>query len=192
MSDTVEFWAGEFGTAYTARNRVDWRARIPFWDKIIQKTGARSVYEIGCNAGWNLSAIKHSIHGYGIHAIGEDINEKALEQAKRAGLNVGPVTPYEIENAIELVFTSGVLIHISPDHLKIEMGRIVKASCDYVLAVEYEAEEETEVEYRGHAGKLWKRNYGAIYESMGLNLVDRMELSKSDGFDDCTAWLLRK
>ena len=43
MSDCAQFWAGEFGDAYTRRNRVDWLARIPFWFYILNKTQARSV-----------------------------------------------------------------------------------------------------------------------------------------------------
>ena len=54
---TKDFWSGEFGEEYLKRNRVDWRKRIPFWKDVIDMTGARSVFELGCNAGWNLSAI---------------------------------------------------------------------------------------------------------------------------------------
>ncbi len=62
MSETEEksVWAGEFGDNYTARNRVNWMARTPFWATIMDKTGARSILEVGCNAGWNLSAIKRA------------------------------------------------------------------------------------------------------------------------------------
>ena len=51
MSDCADFWRGEFGDSYLRRNRVDWRARIPFWRTILEMTGARSVFEFGCNAG---------------------------------------------------------------------------------------------------------------------------------------------
>jgi len=190
MSDTKDFWAGSFGDEYTSRNRVDWRARIPFWDKIIQKTGARSVYEFGSNAGWNLSAIKHSIYGYNVQVAGEDVNENAVWIARTAGLDVLWVQRNFTAATTELVFTAGVLIHIAPQDLKAFMQRIVDASCDYVLAVEYEAEEETEVEYRGNSGKLWKRPFGKLYQEMGLTLVD--EGDPGEAFDRCHYWLLRK
>lgn len=197
MSETIDFWSGDFGTAYTARNRVDWRARIPFWDRLVGKYGFRSVYEVGCNAGWNLSAIKHSIHGYNVTLWGEDVNKKAIDQAESAGLNISLVENKNEEIHLppyELVFTSGVLIHIAPQDLKAFMQRIVDGSCDLVLAIEYEAEQEEEVIYRGHTGKLWRRTYGKLYQEMGLELIETGKLGEKDGFDKngITYWLLRK
>lgn len=197
MSETTEFWSGDFGTAYTARNRVDWRARIPFWDRLVAKYGFRSVYEVGTNAAWNLSAIKHSIHGYNVQCYGCDINERAARISLAAGfaLDIGTIVfliKNDPESLTELVFTSGVLIHVAPEELNDTMQAIIDASCDYVLAIEYEDETEVEVEYRGHAGKLWRRPYGRLYEELGLTLVETGKVGKEDGFDDCVYWLLRK
>jgi pseudaminic acid biosynthesis-associated methylase len=190
-TDTTDFWKGDFGDAYTKRNRVDWRARIPFWSEIIDKTGARSVYEVGCNAGWNLSAIKIASNNRFIRVSGEDVNRDALDQADSAGLVVTLADQEAIRQPpYELVFTAGVLIHIAPQDLQAFMQRIVDASCDYVLAVEYEDDTETEVEYRGHSGKLWKRPYGKLYQEMGLTLVE--EGDPGTAFDRCKYWLLRR
>lgn len=192
MSETTDFWSGDFGDQYIKRNRYDWRKRIPFWDRLVAKYGFRSAYEVGCNVGYNLSAIKHSIHGYNVQLAGEDVNEDAAWIARTAGLDVLWFSRTLCSASTELVFTAGVLIHIAPQDLKAFMQRIVDASCDYVLAIEYEAEQEEEVIYRGHAGKLWKRPYGRMYEAMGLKLVETGKVGKEDGFDDCTFWLLRK
>ena len=197
--NTQEFWSGDFGDEYTKRNRVNWRARIPFWDRIVQMTGIRSAFEVGTNAGWNLSAIKQSIYGWPVNVEGIDVNPVAVRQAQKAGLNVYLVgaenTPTFDENdQFDLVFTSGGLIHVAPDELPKMMQDISDLSCDYVLAIEYDAEVETEVEYRGHQGKLWKRPYGKLYEAMGLTLVETGLLGEKDGFDPngVTYWLLRK
>ena len=192
MSETTDFWAGEFGDAYVSRNRFDWRKRIPFWDRMVAKYGFRSAYEIGCNVGYNLSAIKHSIYGYNVQVSGEDVNEKAVWIARTAGLDVLWIKRNFVSASTELVFTSGVLIHVAPQDLKEFMQRIIDASCDYVLAIEYEAITEREIEYRGHKGKLWKRPYGQLYEQMGLTLIETGKVGKEDGFDDCTYWMLRK
>ena len=48
MSDTEAFWAGTFGNDYTARNRVDWHARIPFWESALEFTAANAILEVGC------------------------------------------------------------------------------------------------------------------------------------------------
>lgn len=184
-SPTEEFWAGEFGDAYTARNRVDWQARIPFWKAIVEATGARSVFEFGCNAGWNLSAIRRIYPDVAVR--GADINPVAAAQAATAGLEV---TTLEEAPRSDLVFTAGVLIHIAPGYLQETMTKLVAKSNDYVLAVEYSAAKEEEVNYRGHAERLWKRNFGALYMDMGLELVQKGPAGK--GFDNCTYWLLRK
>ena len=181
---TKEFWSGQFGDDYLKRNRVDWRARIPFWKDIMDITGARSVHEFGCSAGWNLSAIRRAFPD--VRMTGHDVNHQALTQARKAGLDCNDFSM----GGNELVFTSGVLIHIAPEDLKATMQSIVDASCDYVLAVEYAAEQEEEVMYRGHEGRLWKRPYGKLYQDMGLTLVQ--EFDAGEGFDRCAAWLLKK
>jgi len=182
--EAKDVWSGEFGNEYLKRNRVDWQARIPFWKYIIEASGARSAFEFGCNAGWNLSAIKRAFPDVGVE--GYEINPVAMYQAMNAGLDV--YSEFDCDPH-ELVFTAGVLIHIPPKDIKSVMQSIVDASADYVLAVEYESEAEQEIEYRGQQGLLWKRPYGQMYQDMGLELVDT---GKAEGFDDCTYWLLRK
>lgn len=187
MSEQAAVWAGQFGDSYTRRNQIDWAKRVPFWSDVIKVSGARSVFELGCNAGWNLSAIQWAWPQ--VKVYGCDVNAQALEQAAAAGLTTwNDSTP----RRAELVFTSGVLIHIAPEQLTPIMCAIVEASYRWVLAVEYAVAEETEVEYRGQKGMLWKRPYGKLYEQMGLNLRASWRLGKDEAFDHCIAWLLEK
>jgi hypothetical protein len=95
-----------------------------------------------------------------------------------------------MNNAYELVFTSGVLIHVAPNDLPAFMKAIVHASADYVLAIEYAADKEEEIPYRGQHRALWKRPYGKLYEQMGLTLA--LQGDAGAGFDRCQFWLLRK
>lgn len=190
MNAQEQFWSGDFGNSYTARNRVDWRARIPFWKRIIDRTGARSVYEVGTNCGWNLSAIRRAYPDVAVY--GEDINERAVGQARTAGLKVSHIDDdggWETDGMFDIIFTAGVLIHVAPENLQAMMQQIVDASAQYVLAVEYAALQEEEVEYRGHSERLWKRPYGVLYAHMGLRLIDSGD---AEGFDRCTYWLMEK
>lgn len=212
MSETAEFWGGEFGDDYHERNRVDWRRRVKFWSEILDITGARSCFEWGCGPGWNLSAIKAAVYtgvspqymyniqaGRGITEVknsgiqwdvqvaGYDVNESACEQAQAAGLYAFNENPHD---PAELVFTVGVLIHVPPDDLQDVMRMLIKQSTDYVLAVEYDSSEPREIDYRGHKGKLWAQPFGELYQRLGLKLV--AEGGAGDGFDDCYFWLLRK
>lgn len=189
MNQTEYFWSGEFGDEYTSRNKVDWRARIPFWKTMVVDTGARSFFELGCNAGWNLSAISRVDPQ--ARVMGCDVNVNAVTQGIHAGLNINVDNHIGIQPA-EFIFTAGVLIHIEPGKVLGVMESIISQSYDYVLAVEYESLNEPveEVEYRGHSGKLWRRRYGEIYQRMGLDLVRYFQ--SAPGFDNCAAWLLRK
>lgn len=187
----IDLWAGGFGDDYTDRNQVDWRERVEFWGDILENTGARSVFEMGCNAGWNLSAIRSLCPD--VTVAGNDINTRACQQAWAAGLDkvwntldFKPLFPVKAE----LVFTAGVLIHIEDEHLTEVMRALVDKSYRWVLAIEYEDEATRQIEYRGHKDKCWARPYGRIYESMGLKLLESGD--PGAGFDRCTFWLLEK
>lgn len=188
--DPSKWWSGTGGYEYTARNRVDWRQRRVFWSHMMHVTQARSVFEVGCNAGWNLSAI-----GSAAVCAGCDVNEVAVDQALAAGLFVECGTAQKVlpkYPTYDMVFTAGVLIHIPAKTLAQTMLAIVEASTQYVLAIEYAADAEEEVHYRGHDGLLWRRPYGRLYEDMGLKLRSTSRLNKEEGFDDCTYWLMEK
>lgn len=191
--ETTEFWAGDFGTAYIKRNNVDYRTRMDFFREVLSLTNAGNVLEVGCNKGHNLQALA-AVSPW-VELAGCDINETAVGLAQDAlpdayieHLGANDLDQFGIK--FDLVFTAGVLIHVGPESLKSVMQAIIDASEKYVLAVEYAADEETEVEYRGHAGKLWRRPFGKLYQDMGLKLVK--EWPAGDGFDNCTAWLLER
>ena len=189
---TIDYWKGKGGDEYTKRNRVDWQARIPFWKMILDKTGARSVFEFGCNVGWNLSAIQRIYPDVVLQ--GAEINRDARFEASLVLPKVD-IWDDSVGHVVgiyytELVFTAGVLIHIPPEEIKETMSALVDISLDYILAIEYYAEEETEIEYQGEMGLLWKRPYGKLYEEMGLEWVDGDY--PAVGFDGCQWDLLRK
>ena len=194
MSETVEFWKGDFGRQYTERNRaVDWKARVPFWKHIADVTEAISFLEVGCNIGTNLKAIREVLPEVAIMS-GVDVNRDALAMAQTSGFDVVECAAAEIgtiwlPESADIVFTSGVMIHVSPDELPATMQAIVDMAKTWVLAVEYADTQETEVEYRGHAGRLWRRPYGDLYQARGLSLEEQGE---AQGFDACRYWLLRK
>lgn len=187
-----QFWKGDFGNLYITRNRIDYRARIPFWREVLDLTEAKSALEVGANIGTNLKALQAAEPH--ILVQGVEINEAAIRVAIADGLDVFPAAASEVGELwpqnYDLVFTAGVLIHIAPDHLDEAMDSIIAASKRYVLAVEYASIGEKEIDYRGHAERLWKRPFGKLYEAKGLRLVG--EWDAGEGFDRCTAWLMEK
>lgn len=190
--DPRTLWSGSFGDAYTDRNRVDYSLRKPFWQRMIDITGARSFLDIGCNAGWNMMSLRELDPDFEMSGV--DINRHALEQAKAAGLDVYELPADEVvkefgTGCADLVVTSGVLIHIPPEDLVRTMAAILDASRQWVLAIEYPSDRQVAVEYRGIANALWKNDFGKLYADRGLTLV---ETGKAEGFSDCEYWLLEK
>lgn len=192
MTVQEDFWRGSFGSEYVRRNRVKWNLRAPFWDDIINWVEPENVLEIGTNAGWNLRAIK-SIRS-DIELKGIDVNPDALAEATAAGFDVEEMSALDAgsrwPNEFDLVFSAGVLIHISSEHIHQAMDSIIAASRQYVLAIEYAAKVEEAIEYRGHTDRLWRRPFASMYEDKGLILIERGDAGS--GFDKCEYALLRK
>jgi len=188
-----QFWAGAFGKEYTQRNRVKWSQRVPFWQGILEAMSLwpHNILEVGCNAGWNLNAIRHCDPE--INLVGVDVCQDAIIEAEEAGHEcylLGANQIDTLDEKFDLVFTAGVLIHVAPDNLDQVMDSIIAASQRYVLAVEYASPVEEAVHYRGHDDKLWRRPFGVLYENKGLTVVDSG--GAGPGFDACTYWLMRK
>jgi len=190
-------WAGEFGVEYSGRNAEAGARRRSFWRRVIVGTEASRVLEVGCNTGPNLRWLAELVEPSGVYGV--DVNEGALEHVRRSLPGVTAVNasarrlPFP-DRSFDLVFTTGVLIHIPPDVLPLAMGEIVRCSHRFVLCGEYYAEEPTEVPYRGARGALFKRDYGALYEELfpELELVEQGVLGRDEGWDDVTWWLFRR
>lgn len=193
-----ELWRGDFGDEYVGRNAAAGQGREPFWNELLDEFPVESVLEVGCNRGGNLGHIARKVPPRSVYGI--DINETALAELRSEvpGVNALWSPAREIpfrDRWFDLVFTTGVLIHQSPNALPLVMGEVVRCSRRYVLCGEYYAEELTEVPYRGHRGALYKRDFGALYQELfpELELRKRGFLSKQDGgWDDVTYWLFEK
>jgi ubiquinone/menaquinone biosynthesis C-methylase UbiE len=63
----------------------------------------------------------------------------------------------------DLVFTSGLLIHIAPNDLVTAMSEIYRCSTTWIGGLEYYAPEMTEVSYRDRQNLMWKTDYARLY-----------------------------
>ena len=186
----LDLWAGGFGDDYTERNQVDWWKRVPFWERVWDRTHFRSAFENGCNAGWNMSAIQVAAAPFMVTLAANDVNPRACGQARAAGLEAFHEEDVALcYDKFELVFTAGVLIHIEPELLEAKMKALIAKSYRWVLAIEYADVVERQIEYRGHIDKCWARPYGDLYEALGVNLIDHGE---AEGFDQCHYWLMER
>jgi ubiquinone/menaquinone biosynthesis C-methylase UbiE len=101
--------------------------------------------------------------------------------------------PYE-DKYFDMVFTSGVLIHVSPRDLPTALNEIHRCAKSYIWGSEYYASTVTEINYRGRGQLLWKMNYGreylARFKDLELVLERRLPYLESANVD--SMFLLRR
>ena len=61
------------------------------------------------------------------------------------------------------MFTSGVLIHISPSYIKKVITEIHRCAKNYIWGFEYYADAYAQVPYRGKKNMLWKTDFAKLY-----------------------------
>jgi len=205
----TKIWQGEFGRAYTDRNTLNpqqvdelWSANYGVSRRELNREFLADIpkdariLEVGCNVGnqllllqeqgfRNLAAVE--IQSYAIETARRRLPGVIFKQA--SALDV----PFENES-FDLVFTSGVLIHIAPEDLKRVMSEIHRCARRYIWGTEYFSAEPASVNYRGHDGLLWKMDYPRLYLSTfaDFELVRerRLQYLKNENVD--TVFLLKK
>ena len=194
------FWAGDFGNHYIDRNGGDVmvRSNVALFSRILSRTGPlSSVLELGANIGLNLRAIRSLSPATRLGAV--EINAKAfaiLQQLEGVEAVHGSLLAEADDGLWDLTFTKTVLIHIAPEQLPRAYDRLYNASRRFVLLVEYYNPTPTEVHYRGHSERLFKRDFAGemMQRFPDLSLVDYGFVYHGDAFpqDDVTWFLLRK
>jgi pseudaminic acid biosynthesis-associated methylase len=211
MSATLQLgaWCGDFGREYTLRSclspeEVDtlWKNNYGIARTELNRlflanisTDAR-ILEVGCNIGNQLLLLQQL--GYR-NLYGVDVQDYALEIARSRTQNMNFVRassfalPYE-DKYFDLVFTSGVLIHVSPKDLPAAMDEICRCAKRYIWGSEYFASTITEINYRGHVQLLWKMDYAREYLTRfnDLELVLDQRLPYRDNQNVDSMFLLRR
>lgn len=211
MSETTrssrqeDLWRGDFGDAYTDRNAASEErlaARTAHWARILRTTlgvPPRSVLEVGANIGLNLRALRN-LTGAEFYAVEPNVKARGIltnqgvvpEANVLDGVGASIALP---DASMDLVFTSGVLIHIHPDNLLTSCREIHRVSRRYVACIEYFSDREEEVFYRGHAEALFKRDFGGFYMDNfpDLRILDYgFAWKRVTGLDNLTWWLFEK
>ena len=205
MSDKNEqekFWSGEFGTQYIKRNSIEdiLPSKIHFFSKIFKDLDVIDVcLELGANVGSNLLAI---------NKIRPEIKLKGLEinnEAYNSLVDLGICTEtfqtsllnFKKKHIADLVFTMGVLIHISPNNLDKAYETIYETSRNYLLLCEYYNPTPIALDYRGHRNRLFKRDFAGelMQKYSDIELVEYGFCYRNDKkypLDDITWFLMKK
>lgn len=184
-----KFWKGKFGIDYTVRNTYSIEELDEFYLKTYGVTRNAmnieflrnidkkiKILEVGCNNGQQLRHLQ--LMGFkNLHGI--EIQSDAVEKAKVSTKNINIIqcSAFDIpfkDEYFDLIFTSSVLIHISPDDLFLALKEIARCTKRYIWGFEYYSDETKEIIYRGNVGVLWKRNFADLY----LQKFNTLKLTK--------------
>lgn len=196
-----EFWAGEFGNEYIQRNSSAQllASNIYFFSKILGGTEpVTSLLEMGSNIGMNLRALQHLLPGAELSGV--EINKKAYEELI-ANQDIkgyhSSIFDFKVDYQRDFVLIKGVLIHINPDELQTVYQKLYDSSKNYICIAEYYNPSPVELKYRGHEGKLFKRDFAGemMQKFPDLKLAKYGFAYHKDNLfpqDDITWFLLKK
>lgn len=204
MDKYEKAWAGNHGKDYVERCNVDSNSRVDIFDNILSeimikdKSVLLSILEVGCNKGHNLDAL-NTIFNYEASVSGIEIYKKLCTRPDIINGSIYNL-PWE-ENTFDLVFSSGVLIHIPPHKLDAAMYQMRSVASKYVLIIEYYSEKEVGKKYGedfNFQDGVWHRPYGDIYQNNykkdQLLLKGKISDIGDDGwaFSNCDYWVFKK
>ena len=201
-TEQEKFWAGDFGTEYIQRNQGDvlLASNLDFFVKALHSAhGIKSCIEFGANIGMNLKALKLLHPMVEFHGI--EINADA---ARSLATIIPPdhvfhdsILEFSPKQDWDLALIKGVLIHINPDALPQVYDKLVTATSRYLLVAEYYNPVPVAIPYRGHADRLFKRDFAGeiMARHPQLHLVDygfAYRLDPNFPQDDITWFLMEK
>jgi spore coat polysaccharide biosynthesis protein SpsF len=171
-SSQLKFWTGKFGNQYWRRNKITPEKienGVKAYRQIFDNIKPKSILEVGSNIGIQLNILRKlldpSVKLYAVEpnktAFAKLIKNPKLKLTKAHNCD-GYRLPFD-DGSIDLVFTSGVLIHIPPQKLLDITKEIIRVSKRYVLCIEFFAHEPEEKTYRGRRNVFFKRDFGAFY-----------------------------
>jgi pseudaminic acid biosynthesis-associated methylase len=203
-----QLWKSDFGAFYTERNiystnelddayMTDYRVtRTQLNQRFLKGLQIESILEVGCNVGNQLRVLQDMGHD---NLYGIELQLYAVEKAKELTKNINIIqanafdVPFR-DQYFSMVFTSGVLIHISPDNLPKIMSEMYRMTDRYIWGFEYYADQLQEIAYRGHDQVMWKANYAKMFMDMypDLELVkfEKVKYMNSENID--AMYLLEK
>jgi pseudaminic acid biosynthesis-associated methylase len=208
--EQAQEWSGEFGRKYTERNLLTvtefdamYKDRFGYTRTQLNEQflsgldKSIDILEVGCNVGLQLQLLQkmgfERLHGIEL----QDFAGRVLKSRARdisVALATGLRTPFQADS-FDLVFTSGVLIHVDPAEVEQVMAEIHRCSRQYIWGLEYYSDKYTEIEYRGHRNLLWKADFASLYLARfkDLELIKESRLRYLDNPDNADSmFLLRK
>ncbi len=178
-------WEEEFGEGYLERNVYNPKELNTFYQNRYGATKDKlnedflkdipkdaKILEVGTNIGNQLLHLQSQ--GF-TNLYGIEIQDRAINYAKHRTDNLNIIKgdaldiPFK-DNYFDVVFTHGVLIHISPDNIQKVINEISRVSKQYIWGLEYYADKYTDLEYHGQKNIMWKTNFSKLFTDANTNL----------------------
>ena len=204
MSTSQEdFWKNEITESYTRDNSAfNEELGLRAWERTlskIERSGISSYLDCGSNIGRNIAFLKQILPMATANIVELAVKpyEKCIKDFQIENSFLGPIKDARFDRKFDLVFSSGVLIHVNPDDLLASMSRMFEMSARYILIGEYFNRTPVMINYRGEDDKLFKCDFGKLFvENFDCTVLDYGFLwgheFDSAGFDDITYWLFEK
>jgi pseudaminic acid biosynthesis-associated methylase len=202
-------WSGDFGRKYTERNpqSLDEMEELYVGNFGLTRTElnrrfldnfdrSMRILEVGSNVGNQLLCLQRmgfeSLYGIELQSYAVEISKS---KCKNINLIQGEASDIPFKDGFfDLVFTSGVLIHISPENLPYVLKEIHRCTRKYIFGFEYYSDETHEIPYRGNSNLLWKANFAGKYieqfDDLALVKEERIKYLGNDNVD--AMFLLKK
>lgn len=209
INKQLKQWTGDFGRDYTDRNILSLTkleraykdrygvTRIEMNRMFLGKLNRSiRILEVGSNIGNQLICLQKL--GFK-NLYGIEPQDYAIEFSRKSaiGINIMRGNIFDIpfkDEYFDLVFTSGVLIHISPQDIHKAMKEIYRCARRYIWGFEYFSERYTRVVYRGQKKLLWKADflelYRRLFKDLKLVKINKFKYLDSDNID--SMFLLKK
>jgi len=205
ISKQITKWKDKFGKEYTNRNALtlDELERMYENNYGLNRTELNNIFigkfnrsikilEVGSNIGNQLLLLQKM--GFK-NLYGIEINDYAVELSKQRTNNINVIqgSAYDIpfkNEYFDLVFTSGVLIHITPHDINLVLNEIYRCTKEYIWGFEYYEEKYTEILYRGKRKANFAQLYLNLFENLKLIKEKKIKYLNNDNID--VMFLLKK
>lgn len=183
-------WSGSFGAEYSERNAMTLDQMEQLWVRNYGFTRSSvnqrflggldksiRILEVGSNIGNQLLCLKRQ--GFSnLYGVELQYSPITIAKASAPNLTLAQASAFELPfgtDAFDLVFTSGLLIHIAPEDLSAVMDEIYRCTRRLIYGAEYYSKVYTSVEYRGHGALLWKGDFPGMFLAKFPTLRRRMQ-----------------
>ena len=185
LTNQMKEWQGTTGQDYTERNlqSVQEMESIHKRNYGVTRTEINleflggldrslKILEVGCNIGNQLLCLQkigfRNLYGAELQPYAARIAEARLQNTEIFQGSIFNL-PFETRS-FDLVFTSGVLIHINPSAIKNALKEVYRCTRAYIWGFEYYAKTCEEIKWHGKDNMLWRNDFVKLYQKQFKDL----------------------